>query len=79
MGLHGESQGHQSNQHAKWEVRWDIMGTDEVTLIVVVEDITVAGEGIMGVEVAIIVTTGVDNKAIMVGATVMDRTLDSLE
>lgn len=78
MGLHGESQGHQSNQHAKWEVRWDIMDTDEVTLIVV-EDITVAEEGIMGVEVVIIVTMGVDNKAIMVGATVMDRTQDSLE
>ena len=55
------------------------MDTDEVTLIVVVEDITVAEEGIMEVEVAIIVTMGVDNKAIMVGATVMDHTLDSLE
>ena len=78
MGRHGESQGHQSNQHAKWEVKWVIMDTDEVTLIVV-EDITVAEEGIMEVEVAIIVTMGVDNKVIMVGATVMDRTLDSLE
>ena len=40
------------------------MDTDEVTLIVV-EDITVAEEGIMGVEVVIIVTRGVGNKAML--------------